>query len=528
MPEVNAPAIFLNDVNDALVGEIAMAMPLGQNCVLEGDAGVGVSTLLTAIAQRLPQPVDILQLDAAEPHDNNLVVDAILSYYGVDRQGLGGVLRENLQGTPRYIAVLVDNAEDIEPAALATMQALKNKLGDKMAYLFAGPPGVEEEITAGGLEVAKSGVVHGLSRDDIALFALQQKGLALSESQAEALFETTRGQPGELLAELLHLDKLPPVISEVDEPAPTKGDDEAPPLVDDQLTAPEQEASPVAITAESGDRPTNASGDDVPLERTDMSPEPAGTEEAPAASGDASAPPEVVRVAGPGSGRPAGRSPEASRSTENGPVSRKRLYVVVAVVAVLLLIMLLWPRGSEQETARTLPLPPPPPRAVESQPAPSSDRFETSRRTMSPVARLEDLPPRGAAAEPEPEREQSATAPRPVERVDVAPSPAPSETSASVNGGFRTADWLRQQPDGVWFLQLTATSEERAAQRVLDRLNGEGAYYAANRGGRTVYLVLAGAYPSRDAATSARESLPDEFRAAGPFPRSIEDIRSEL
>ena len=82
--------------------------------------------------------------------------------------------------------------------------------------------------------------------------------------------------------------------------------------------------------------------------------------------------------------------------------------------------------------------------------------------------------------------------------------------------------------DDSWFLQITATSQEANARGVLDQLERKGAYYRAERNGKAVYLVLSGDYSSRQAALDAKSTLPAKLRSAGPFPRNIADIRSEL
>ena len=77
-------------------------------------------------------------------------------------------------------------------------------------------------------------------------------------------------------------------------------------------------------------------------------------------------------------------------------------------------------------------------------------------------------------------------------------------------------------------LQITVTSQEANARGVLDQLARKGAYYAARRNGKSVWLVLAGDYSSRQAALDAKAELPAKLRQAGPFPRKMADIRNEL
>ncbi len=77
-------------------------------------------------------------------------------------------------------------------------------------------------------------------------------------------------------------------------------------------------------------------------------------------------------------------------------------------------------------------------------------------------------------------------------------------------------------------MQMYATSQEANARAVLDQLDRKGAYYPAKRNGKTVFLVLAGDYSSRQAALDAKSTLPAELRSAGPFPRKMGDVRGEL
>ena len=106
---------------------------------------------------------------------------------------------------------------------------------------------------------------------------------------------------------------------------------------------------------------------------------------------------------------------------------------------------------------------------------------------------------------------------------------APALTGMDAELGYRREEWLLTAPRDQWMLQVTLASTEDAARALVDRLGTEAsAYYRARRNERNVFIVLAGPYQSREAAVAARQGLPRELAAAGPFPRLIGAIRDEL
>jgi DamX protein len=130
------------------------------------------------------------------------------------------------------------------------------------------------------------------------------------------------------------------------------------------------------------------------------------------------------------------------------------------------------------------------------------------------------------AASPEPKQEeQSQDTPA---EPDTVPASEPALSGLDAELGYQREDWLATLDDSRWFLQITVTSQEANARGVLDQLERKGAYYRAERNGKAVYLVLSGDYSSRQAALDAKSTLPAKLRSAGPFPRNIADIRSEL
>ena len=99
---------------------------LGSVAVLEGDEGSGVSTLLGQAVMALLDDMEVVRLDGADEHDANAVIDALLRHFNIERAALPEVLKAAL--AEGRLVVVIDNAEQLESAAVATMLALKQKL----------------------------------------------------------------------------------------------------------------------------------------------------------------------------------------------------------------------------------------------------------------------------------------------------------------------------------------------------------------------------------------------------------------
>lgn len=227
---------------------------------------------------------------------------------------------------------------------------------------------------------------------------------------------------------------------------------------------------------------------------------------------------------------------------------------IVAVVGLGLLVLVLWPRADPETEVRELALPGASREAPAEPTDPSADVEEIARTPVTePLPRPAPDPDRASSApvapsepepEPEPElepvRAPAAQAtpdghrePQAAETASI-PEVVPAGSSPQLTGlaaelGYQREDWLLALPDERWLLQLTLTNSEDAARTLLDRVGRErGGYYRAQRDGRSVYVVVTGPYPSRAAALGARESLPGELAAAGPFPREVQAVRGEL
>ncbi|RMG50790.1 MAG: tetratricopeptide repeat protein [Gammaproteobacteria bacterium] len=90
-------------------------------------------------------------------------------------------------------------------------------------------------------------------------------------------------------------------------------------------------------------------------------------------------------------------------------------------------------------------------------------------------------------------------------------------------------EWLQDQPDDHWTLQLAAGSNMKALQALRPRLDPKGEHSAIVpfvREGSLLYALIMGSYPERARALEARAALPAEFHAARP--RRFRYIRQRL
>ncbi|WP_133490122.1 SPOR domain-containing protein [Alcanivorax sp. 24] len=170
----------------------------GSTAVLEGEHGSGVSTLLGMVCMALVDDFEVIRLDGDDELNANAPVEAMLTHFGVDREGLADALKQALADT--RLVIVVDNADRADEAALATMAALKEKLGGRLAYLFGGYPGAAERVVSAGLAVADTLALPPLDESEVVAFADEVYGVTLGEEEAESLLAESEGQPGALLA----------------------------------------------------------------------------------------------------------------------------------------------------------------------------------------------------------------------------------------------------------------------------------------------------------------------------------------
>ena len=129
--------------------------------------------------------MEVVRIDGSEPHDANVVVDALLRHFDIDRAELPQVLRDTLSNG--RLVVVVDNSEDVRADALTTMAALKQKLGARLCYLFGGLPGTVEALKSVDFTVDDVLDLPTLNADDVQDFAWFVAGEELDEDESERL-----------------------------------------------------------------------------------------------------------------------------------------------------------------------------------------------------------------------------------------------------------------------------------------------------------------------------------------------------
>lgn len=225
---------------------------------------------------------------------------------------------------------------------------------------------------------------------------------------------------------------------------------------------------------------------------------------------------------------------------------------LAAVLGLSLLAWLFWPAG-EAPTATVTELSLPPAAVATATPAEAGSaplqsgvaetQASPDRSMPADVAAVEIVQP--APAEPDttltPPPPPPPPAPPPAPQQQVAPEPTvsatrspPPATRPALDGleaelGYRHEDWLLAQQGDQWVLQVATASTEDGARILLDQLGRQqSAYYRARRDGRTLFVVLATGWQSREQALGGRQKLSDAMRQRGPFPRQMSTVHGEI
>ncbi len=492
------------DLLDALNGHAHE----GATVVLEGEPGSGVSTLLGMLAMSLVGDYELIRLDGDDDLGANAVVDAMLVHFGIERDDLADTLKHSL--AQNRLVILVDNAGKVPEAALATMASLKDKLGQRLTYVFGGEPGTAAAVGEGGLAVADTLVLPPLGGDDILALADDFYDLSLDEDEAETLRAETDGRLGPLLA----------VLEE-------RAEDAAPPA---RKPVPWRHGLAVGALILVVLVLWLASGDDEPeaeqVVNLDLPQRPAQTVDP---DPDQNLEPETAE-----DGHDYGlvSDPERTRNAlaefHDNAADFEQAETRRAESADK--------ESADEQAGDTAPAPPAEPEADARQPAPrpepattpDADDGATATTTADKAGDSDNADDGNNIGNDADDNAGDGADARASSGERTVSASEPELSGLDARLGYRQEDWLATRDDGEWFLQLVATGREDGARGVLDRIDRKGAYYRAERGGNKVYLVLAGPYPSREAALEARETLPETLRRGGPFPREMGSIRNEL
>jgi len=95
---------------------------------------------------------------------------------------------------------------------------------------------------------------------------------------------------------------------------------------------------------------------------------------------------------------------------------------------------------------------------------------------------------------------------------------------------IQSIDWIINQPDKSYTLQLLAVSDEKGIKRFikLHKFSGNLAILKTKRNGKPWFALLFETYASRDEALNARKKLPKSYKSSSAWPRSILSIRQAI
>lgn len=153
---------------------------------------------------------------------------------------------------------------------------------------------------------------------------------------------------------------------------------------------------------------------------------------------------------------------------------------------------------------------------VEAQAEPKAELKVAEEESALPKPVVKQAPPPVAQSAPPAEK-------------SVAAVREPSLTGLAADLGYHQEEWLLTRSASQWVLQVALASSEDGARSLLDQIGrSTSAYYRTARNNRLVYIVLAGPWPTRDAAAAGKTSLPPALRVLGPFPRALSAVHKEI
>ena len=116
------------------------------------------------------------------------------------------------------------------------------------------------------------------------------------------------------------------------------------------------------------------------------------------------------------------------------------------------------------------------------------------------------------------------------EPATVAP-PADTAVKSTATEVAQRENWLLQQPDSHFTLQLIGSRNEQAVQQFIKENNlpaEQTAYYRGQYKGAEWFVVLYGVYPSRSAAAEHIADLPKKIQQKKPWPRPMVSIHKAI
>lgn len=160
------------------------------------------------------------------------------------------------------------------------------------------------------------------------------------------------------------------------------------------------------------------------------------------------------------------------------------------------------------------------------------------KEEIVPLAQLPTAPPKQAQSLPEPmpiaQAKPVVVAPQPTVSVakpepEIVKPAVKSVSTAAIGASAQERDILAWKPSEYTIQLLGVSSEKAARDFVAAQANKkELLVFKSKRQGRDWFVVITGRYASSAQARQAITRLPDIQRDAGPWPRDIKTIQSEI
>lgn len=118
----------------------------------------------------------------------------------------------------------------------------------------------------------------------------------------------------------------------------------------------------------------------------------------------------------------------------------------------------------------------------------------------------------------------------PRETASTVTEPAQAELSEPDRRSYNRESWILEQVPSGWTIQMLAFSDEAKVRNFIDNhgLHRNAAYFAERRADNVIYKLIYGAYPSKEAADSARSGFTAALREHGPWLRPLQAVQSVI
>ncbi len=98
------------------------------------------------------------------------------------------------------------------------------------------------------------------------------------------------------------------------------------------------------------------------------------------------------------------------------------------------------------------------------------------------------------------------------------------------DSGLAGSDWILQQQDANYTLQLVSASQAQNLERFCQKhdICDQAATYRTSLNGKPLYRLLFGVYSNHKSAKLAKSQLPEALKKVSPWPRQFKKIKQEL